>query len=290
MIPASLKNLPEKHKKVLRLLAIALAFVVLVYFTYTFFPVRENADPPRTWGWAVDWKNTIRPGALAVITGATPYIRVTRCLPPWIYLLVSPIAVLPPELGAAIMFVLTYMVYAFILYRLKASPWVIAAFLCNTFVFINAKNGNVDFLAALGFLLPPQIGLFLVLSKPQVGIGMAFFWFIEAWRVGKLREIVRIFAPVVIAYFISFLFYGLWPLMVMNMTENAFVATLWPFSIPLGLLLLYKSIRERNSLFAMSASPFLAPYVNITSYAVTLIPFVTQPWLMPIIAALSWLR
>jgi len=74
------------------------------------------------------------------------------------------------------------------------------------------------------------------------------------------------------------------------MTNDAHNADLWPFAIPLGLLLLYKSIRERSSLFAMGASPFLAPYVNITSYAVTLIPFATQPWLMPIIAALSWLR
>lgn len=239
--------------------------------------------------WGIDWKVNIRWASVNVITGHTPYTSVIQCLPPWIYLLLSPIAILPEDLGIAVIFVLTYMVVAFVLYRLNGNIWIIIAFLLNSYIWKNARVGNIDFLAMFGFILPPQIGLFFVLIKPQIGAGIAIFWLIEAWRKGKFREIFRIFAPVTIAYLLSFLLYGLWPLKVIGMTHDPYNSSLWPWAIPIGVILLYKSIRERNSLFAIGASPFVAPYVNFTSYVVALFPFFSNPLLLIIVAALSWL-
>lgn len=287
-IHLEMKNLSRKQEIFLSFFLISLAFIFFVFIAYSFLPVHEDANPPITWGWGVDWKGTIRLGSLDLIAGHTPYTSVVRCQPPWVYLAISPFALLPPAVGAAAIFVLSYLVYSFVLYRLKAKPWVIFAFLLNSFAFTNAKNGNLDFLAALGFILPPQIGLFFVLTKPQIGIGIAIFWFFEAWRKGRWREVFYVFAPVSIAYLLSFLIYGFWPLMLIGEIHDIYNASLWPIGIPVGILLLYKSIRDRNALFAMGASPFLAPYVNITSFAVVLFPFIPNTLLFLIGVALTW--
>lgn len=253
--------------------------------------MHENANPPITWGWGVDWKNEIHAKSLDLISGHTPYTLSSLGLfPPWSYLLLSPIAALSPDLGTAVIFVLTYMVYSFVIYRLNSNPWVIFAFLLNSFTFRNALNGNLDFLAVLGFILPPQIGLFFVLIKPQIGVGIALFWLIEAWRKGKIREVIRVFAPVTIAYLLSFLVYGFWPIRLIGMKHDAYNASLWPIGIPIGILLLYKAIHDRNGLFAMGSTPFLSPYVNFSSFAVTLFPFIPNTLLIFIVVALSWLK
>ena len=281
-------KLIKNQNYLLAIFLFTFAFLLFVYAVYTFLPVHENANPPITWGWGIDWKDNIRLASLDLITGRTPYTSVIRCVPPWIYLLISPIAALPPDIGTAVIFVLSYIIYLFVLYRLKANLWVMLAFLFNTFAFYNAKNGNLDFLAVLGFVLPPQIGLFFVLIKPQIGIGIAIFWLIESWRKGKFLEVFRTFIPVSAAYVVSFLIYGLWPFKLIGMASDAYNASLWPLGIPIGIILLYKSIHDRKALFAMAASPFLAPYVNITSFAVLLLPFIPNPFLFLIGVTLTW--
>jgi hypothetical protein len=125
--------------------------------------------------------------------------------------------------------------------------------------------------------------------KPQIGAGIALFWLVEAWRTGRLREVVRVFSPVVLAYLISFAVYGLWPLRFTERMSDPFNASLWPLSIPIGLGLLFHALQRREKFFAMSASPFLAPYINIHSYAVLLLAFIPSPALFFLAVALSWL-
>lgn len=279
------KNLPDHYSAILLIIIIA----ALVFAAYSFLPVKENANPPQTYGWGVDWKSFLRDNSLKVIKGENPYSNSLSLLPPWVYLLLFPIAVLPVYLGTAVMFTATYVVYAVVLYKLKVKPLSCGIFLLNAFVFSNAKNGNVDFLAVLGLILPPQIGLFFVLIKPQIGIGIAIYWLIEAWRKGKIKEVVRVFAPVTIAYLLSFAVYGFWPFNFQAMLTNEFNRNLWPLGIPIFLFLLYKAVKERNSVYAMGASPFASPYVNLTSYAAALLPFTSNPALLAIVVALSWL-
>lgn len=276
-------------KKYTAAILLLIAFILFVQIVLTVIPVNNNGHPPVSYGWGVDWKGTIRTGSLELLAGRTPYTRVTRCLPPWIYILVAPLALLPAGLSTAIMFVLSYFLYFIVLYRLKAQPLAIIAFLFNAFGFTNAKNGNVDSLAALGFILPPQIGLFLVLSKPQVGIGMAIYWLVAAWKKGRIREVIRVFAPVAIAYGLSFAIFGFWPLLVSGMTNDRFNRSLWPVSLIIAAIMLFRAIRDENPLLAMGSSPFMAPYSNKTSYAVSLFPFIPQSVLVLIATALSWI-
>ena len=289
MLKIEAHTFSKKQSIILGIVLVGISFIAFVFAAYSFLPVHENANPPITWGWGVDWKGVIRDASLKLISGQSPYIRKVNCFPPWAYLLLSPIALLSPALGAAILFVLTYTAYSFVLFRMKVNPWAIFIFMLNGFTFINAKNADIDFLSILGLIMPPQIGLFFILIKPQIGIGVAIFWLIESWRKGKFKEVLRVFSPVIIGYSISFLIYGFWPINFIGMTHDAFNASLWPFGIIIGIFLLFVAIRERKNIFSVSSTPFLSPYVNITSYAVSLIPLTQNIFLLIIGVIFSWL-
>jgi hypothetical protein len=276
-------------KSFIAVILLAIAFVAMTWTVYTFLPVHKDANPPMEWGFSVDWKNNIREASLRLISGQTPYTQPNNCFPPWLYLLVAPVAVLPPAIGAAVMFVLTYGFYVLILFRLKATPLVILSFIFNRFSLHNAWVGNVDFLAALGFVLPPEIGLFFVLAKPQIGAGIAIFWMVEAWRTGRFRGVVRLMAPVTIAYLISFVLYGFWPIRLVGMPGDDFNAGLWPWGIPIFIVLMYKAISSRDKFYSMGAAPFLAPYTNLSSYVVALFPFIPHDFLFILAVAVSWI-
>jgi len=61
-------------------------------------------------------------------------------------------------------------------------------------------------------VLPPVVGLFFIAVKPQVGIAVAIFWFVEAARRGGGREVVKVFAPIAVALAAPLAVFGWWPL------------------------------------------------------------------------------
>jgi hypothetical protein len=151
-----------------------------------------------------DWHGTFRPAARALISGHSPYEVESFFNPPWGLLPLVPIALLPEGVGRAIILISCLL------------------------------TANIDYLVTLGFVFPPQIGLFFVLIKPQIGGAVALYWFVESWRRGGLREFVRIFWPITVASLVSFLLFGLWPLRTLGRSVDvSWNASLWPASIPL---------------------------------------------------------
>jgi hypothetical protein len=144
-------------------------------------------------------------------------------------------------------------------------PWL-AIFLCSPFVLGNLYFGNLDSLALLGLILPAQIGLFFIFIKPQIAIGMAAFWLIEAWRKGGIIEVVKVFSPVGIALVISILIFGNWTSGQIDVVNASWNTSWWPWSIPVGLVLLARAIYHRNDKEALAASPFISPYVAYPSW------------------------
>ena len=139
-------------------------------------------------------------------------------------------------------------------------------------------NGNVDVLPVLGFILPPYIGLFLVAVKPQMGIVLAFYWLVQAWREGGGRRLLAVGGPITAAMGLSFLVFGVWPLGFERELSHWWNASLWPLSIPVGLALTAASIRLRNERFAFAASPCLSPYVLLHAWSGALISVVSLQW------------
>ena len=159
-----------------------------------------------------DWHGAFYPAAQQVLHGRSPYQVSTFLSVPWTILPLLTLALLPERAGPAALFLASLLtfVFVFVAYRLgPRGPWI-GAILTAPPVIHSLSIGNLESLSLLGFVLPPQIGLFFVLMKPQVGIAMALFWLVEAWRQGGPREIGRVFAPVALALVLSVLLFGNW--------------------------------------------------------------------------------
>lgn len=236
-----------------------------------------------------DWADIFRPAALALLQGKSPYEVQPVFNPPWIILGMLPIALLPVDISKTLMFLLTFLGYGVAAYRLKTGYINIAIFLINPFLLFGAMLGNIDWLVPLGLTLPPQIGLFLVLAKPQVGIGIAIFWLIEALRTGGFKEVVRIFAPVSIGFLLSFLVFGMWPLKTGQLSDVWWNISLFPFSIPIGIALLITAIQKRDISNSIASGAFLSPYFSPQSFSVPIFAIIKNRVLLIGVVISTWI-
>ncbi len=261
----------NKYRQSLIIALLAILVVVLVV-------VMSLTLPP-----GIDWRDTYRPATLAMLQGRNPYdLEVAPEAPffaaPWGLLPLIPLALLPLEVGRSILLIISLISFAYTGKRLGANRIGLAAFLLSPPVMHCLLNANVEWLPLLGFVLPPQIGLFFIAVKPQTGFAVGIFWLFQAWRQGGWREVIRIFTPVTLVLFLSFLLYGPWPFRFGNVfgIARTFNASLWPMSIPVGLTLIVTAVRQKKIKYAMPASPCLAPYVLFHSWSSALVALSAQ--------------
>lgn len=265
-----LKRVPEKP---FTIAIFSILFLVMVWAVFTF--LREPLEQPwypgnRNFLIGVDWKGALLPGVKALISNKSPY-AVGVYNPPWVLLPFIPLAIFPQTISTAAMFVLGLFMPAWAAARMGAKPMIAAGFALSPFCLLNAQNCNIDWLVLLGFTLPPQIGLFLVLAKPQIGFAVTLFWLVEAWRNGKMREVLRIFGPITIVFLLSLALYGLWPLIYLAKPSiDPSNDSPFPMLVPIGLVLLLYGLRKRRMLPAAMSAPFLSPYLIAHSWAVAL--------------------
>jgi hypothetical protein len=246
----------------IKIIMILLIFLVLSLFIFVL-------DLPP----GIDWRDTYRPATLNLLHGQSPYTTEIFFAAPWSLLPLIPLSILPMEIGRAVLIVVSLFAYAYVSYSLGARGISFIAFLISPPVIINLLNGNIDWLPLVGFILPPKWGLFFVLIKPQIGIGVAVFWVIEAWRDGKMASVWRMCWPVTLTTIISFLVFGLWPLRFSGSLEiiREYNTSLWPASLPIGLGLMVAALRTRNIRFAMCASPCFSPVVLLHAWGGALV-------------------
>ena len=237
-----------------------------------------------------DWQYTFYHAARMLLTGHNPYLVPTFNNPPWTLLPLIPFALLPESFGTTLYFVFTVLAYAFVAHKLQARPLAFVAFMLSSPVLYGLYRLNIDVLVLVGFVLPAPIGLFFVLMKPQMGMAMAMYWLVQAWKTGGIKKVALTFGPVVIGFGLSFLFFGNW---ITNrqsdLTASIWNTSLWPWSIPIGLVLLAVSLRDMRQDFAMAASPFMSPYVAYYSWAGVLAGFLGDEYILVIAVVGMWL-
>ncbi len=251
-------NFMEKKKVDLRLIVAGAALLILLYF---------GADS--LWHIVgIDWRETYYPAARAVLEGNNPYLAAPtfRNLP-WTLIPMLPLAIFSERVSGDLYFILTLALYTWVAVRLKASRIALIAFLLSSPVVYGMRMLNVDALALVGFILPPQIGLFFILIKPQMGIAMIPFWMFETWRAGGWRSLLRAFLPATIATVLSLVIFGTASIGRSNdLLQSAWNASLWPWAFPIGFALTILAVRNRRKDQAMAASPFLSPYLAYHSW------------------------
>ncbi len=229
----------------------------------------------------VDWNIAFYPAARLLLQGHNPYWIPFFHNPIWALIPLIPFALLGHSLGGALLFFFSLFTYAFVAYHFKGKPVALVALLLSPLVFYNQFLGNIDSLVLWGLLLPPPVGLFFIAIKPQIGIGIALYLAYAVWLEGGWRKLLWSFAPVTVALTISFLLFGNW---VVSTSENVISAnwnlSLFPWSIPIGLLLLFVAFRRRRVTVSLSASPFLAPYLSLGSWSIALFGLLNSNLLM----------
>ncbi len=252
--------------------------LILVPFLAAYFP------------FGPDWRDVYHRAAVDVLHGRNPHDPAQpRFLnPTYILLPMLPLGLLPVKIGGAIFLIASLGSFAYAAYRMGAKPIAMGAFIGSPPVLHCLLNGNIEWIPLLGMTLTPQIGLFFVMAKPQIGVVIALYWLVETWRDDGWRAVVRVFAPVTIAFGVTFLLFGFWFLKWADQPEQWWNASLFPYSVPVGLYLFYQAVRQRELRFAMGAGPCLSPYVLFHSWAVAVLALVhNQRWTL-IVTAFLW--
>lgn len=275
-----------KSSPLLKILATLVLLSALTYAIMAIVPA----------GLGIDWRLTYRPAAVAVLHGQNPFkTEISPEAPffaaPWGLIPLLPLALLPVEIGRALVMLMGLVTFAIAAHRAGAKPYALALFLLSPPVVHTILNANIEWLPVLGFVLPPWLGLFFVSIKPQTGFAVAVWWLFDAWRTGGWRAVVRTFAPITAAMVISFMLFGLWPLGMFKVLGygKGFNASLWPLSIPIGLVLLVTSIQKHEIKLAMPASPFLSPYVLFHAWSSAVFSLLTTPLQLTAVVAGLWL-
>lgn len=238
---------------------------------------------------AVDWHKIYKPTTTALLQGKSPFSIANYTNAPWTLIPFIPLVLLPENLGRGIIAVACLISILLVARKFGAKPIGMLALLLSPPSVMLIMDGNIDWLALLGFILPPQIGLLFIAIKPQIGLGVVVYWLFHSYRKGGIKEILRVFAPVTMAFAISFILYGFWPLQFKDVLGWSGNASLWPVCIPVGLVLLYRSVKMRNINQAIAASPFLTPYLLLHSYVGLLISFCQETAELVIAVAGLWL-
>ena len=261
-----LQNIRENKR--LKYLILFPVYILVIYLIWSYIPEK----------YYVDWVYGFRPAVWEMLNWQSPYNGHGVFNPPWTFILLLPLALFPPKVGALLLTILTFFSLLYIALRLGASPYIALSFLLIPQVAFKAiTNPNIDFLAAFGFILPPQIGLFFLAIKPQIGIGVAIYWFFEAWWDGGWKKVIKVFAPISIALLISFLIFGPYFLQGIHLTDHEATLhsyPLWPYALPVGFALLSLAIKQREKNISITSSQFLSPYVATYTYPFALLGLV----------------
>lgn len=225
---------------------------------------------------AVDWTESFRPSILSILAGQSPYGTHLILHAPWGLILLAPFALLPEAVGRVMLIFVSLATFIVVAQKLGAKPLAIIFLLVSPPVVHGALNGNIDWLASIGFVTPPWLGLFFISIKPQMGIAVAPFWLVQAWRKGGWKQVFYTFAPFTAVLLFSFLIFGFWPRGTEKTVDFWWNASLWPVSIPVGLALFVTSIRKQQIEYAMAASPCLSPYVLFHSWVGVILAIVSS--------------
>lgn len=263
------------------ILLFSVLFIALLPLLYLYLPI------------GLDWHNAYRPAALALLQGESPYTMSefgqAFYNAPWALLPFLPFAVMPFQVGRVGVFIMGLAGFALIAHKLKAPPLSLLIFLTSAAVIGCLNNGNLDWLPMLAFILPARWGLIFAAMKPQIGMGVAIYWLFESYRDGGMRSVFRTFAPVTVLLLLSFWLYGFWFLQFSSLVSDPNNMSLFPYSVPIGLYLLWTSIKSRDMRPAMASSPLLAPYVTQFSYAAVLASLLQKPKWLAIVSVTLWI-
>ena len=201
------------------------------------------------------------PAGRAIWNLQNPYIVAHGFFsPPWLLVILAPVALLEFQIARWVWFALGVLCYLIAFKRLGLTSWAIMYLMLSPFFYYDLGIGNYEWLILLGATLPASIGSWIVILKPQASIILFGMWLKQRrWKV--------IIPVVTLAVLISLRVYPL-----PNQSELPWSADVWPYGIPIGIVLAWFAIKQDDTLLALAAAPFLSPYVGLQTWIMVLLP------------------
>ncbi len=232
-----------------------------------------------------DWTGTFAPMVKAILHGQNPYdVNAYYYVnPPWLFLPLLPVFWAPWWLAmffpAAI---LTYGAYK------RRNPWIILI-VATSFPFIALSiYANIDWVVLLGVILRGPVGAILVTSKPQAG---AFSILADLKERKTWRDRAWFLLPLAVVVLVSTILFPNW-LETMLGTPNRIGernASLFPYTIPLGVAALWWCWRKADPIFGVIGSLALSPYLYIHSTVPLLFLLTERDWRLGVLGSvLTW--
>lgn len=215
-----------------------------------------------------DWYVTFDPTARNWLHGHSLYEQTGFMNPPWTVLILVPFVLFPINIARGLILVTSLSIYIYTAWRLQAPKVAVIGLLLSPTVIGSLLAGNLDALILLGMFLPPAWGVLILSIKPQIGFGVAIEYLVEAWRKNKWKQILRVFAPVALAYVVSGILFPVWVDRVLHQPSDVWNRSIFPYGLPIGFLLMWQSVRLRNAWLALAATPFFSPYLTFYTYLI----------------------
>ena len=183
--------------------------------------------------------------------------------PPWVAGLLIPAGLLPFRWGWAVVCTLSFAVAVLIARRFNLNLIKQSLILLSPPMLYIFLHGQIDLLALAILFLPRSWWLIGSITKPQVTLAFIFGIPRKDWlKAGVIAAGVTL---------VSILIFGLWPLELLNQPKEFadlglnIWRGLWPFQLPLGLVLVFRSWQKKDDRYLIASSPFFLPYAATSS-------------------------
>lgn len=222
---------------------------------------------------AVDWHLTFYPASkmvLAPYSVAEPISSFVNL--PWLAVILMPFSLFTAKTALAINTGLSVMVFGVLVLKRGGNHWSLLLLITSAPFLALLANGTIEWVMALGFLLPAEIGLILLAIKPQSGGMVGLHWFMES------KNKLTLVLPLITVFVVSFLLWGFWPVdMLTNIQKvkangmDGWNWSLFPWLLPvgIGLLMYITKVKSANAeLLATISTVCIAPYFGPSSLAI----------------------
>lgn len=224
--------------------------------------------------------------------------RIKFANPPWLAWILIPFSALPPLMGLSAWMTFTILATIWCVKKLGGGIFVVLLTLLSPAFYRLFVHGQIDIISLLGFVFMitfsnmnlKSLGVILMLVKPQVlGLSIPVHW-LGLERNEKAAIVIRIGA----FFLLTLLVNGLWYSPMWRNIQRLGVGTnisVWPYGIPVGVILVALAIWKKNDRLAGLATIFLVPYFNSSSlfpYTVVLFASIPRLW-ATVVFVLLWL-
>lgn len=200
-----------------------------------------------------------------VLRGASPYHVPQFVNPLSVSVLFAPLSPLPDALVLRLVALVSVTIYALVILR-TARLWWIGLLLMLTPIFLyNVFYSNLDWLVFAALLVSPVPAFLLAMVKPQIGLGVALIALLMVWQRNKPLALLLVALEACI-FAVSFAAGMRWS----DPVSHYGNFSVFPFGVVIGLPLLVLSLKRRDAVMALSAMPFLSPYVGPQSWIAVL--------------------